>query len=44
MESFEQGISIPQIASNLEMSRGEIALIIKYNQMKAEKKDNIDGN
>lgn len=31
MELYEQGITVPQIASELEMSRGEINLIIKMN-------------
>ncbi len=31
LELYEQGISIPQIASKLKMSRGEILLIIKMN-------------
>ncbi len=32
MEKYDQGISIPQIASELKMNRGEIALIIKMNK------------
>ncbi len=31
MELYEQGVSIPQIAAELQMSRGEIDLIIKKN-------------
>ncbi len=31
LEKHEQGISIPQIAAELKMNRGEIALIIKMN-------------
>ena len=32
LEKYEQGTSIPQIASELNMSRGEIDLIIKMNE------------
>ena len=32
MEKYEQGISIPQIASELKMCRSEIQLIIKMNE------------
>jgi hypothetical protein len=32
MEKYEQGYSIPQIASKLNMNRGEVALIIKVNK------------
>lgn len=36
MEKYEQGISIPQIASELKMCRSEIQLIIKMNERMLE--------
>ena len=38
MEKYEQGISIPQIASELKMCRSEIQLIIKMNERMLEAK------
>ena len=38
MEKYEQGISIPQIASELKMCRSEIQLIIKMNERLLEAK------
>ena len=38
MEKYEQGTSIPQIASELKMCRSEIQLIIKMNERMLEAK------
>ena len=44
MEKYDQGISIPQIASELKMCRNEILLIIKMNEkfVQAKKVGNYD--